>query len=298
MMRQSSTWIAVPLVLAFAGALCAQSASPAEPAANPTPTQHQKPHLPIQAKTHEEYVAYQAAIANKGDAEAMAKAAADFAAKFPDSDVRVLLYRASMKSYRTANEPEKMMAAALKALELDQDDPEALLSVAEVQEEHTTPMDLDREQRMEQALSNAQHALGKIDSDLIVPVGTPADREDAYKKYLKAASLAIIGTVQYKEEHYPEAESSLRQAIEANPTNVDSVVVLRLALSLDQQKKYEEALQQANRAVELSKDGSEVARVAKTERDRLLALVAQAGTSNGADVAPPANDSSQGREGN
>jgi tetratricopeptide (TPR) repeat protein len=291
-------WIAVPLVLAFAGALSAQSASPAEPTANSTPPQHQKPHLPIQAKTHEEYVAYQAAIANKQDADAMAKAAADFAAKFPDSDVRVLLYRASMKSYRTANEPEKMMAAALKVLELDQDDPEALLSVAEVQEEHTTPMDLDREQRMEQALANAQHALGKVDSDLIVPVGTPADREEEYKKYLKAASLAIIGTVQYKEEHYPEAESSLRQAIDANPTNVDSVVVLRLALSLDQQKRYEEALQQANRAVELSKDGSEVARVAKTERDRLLALVAQAGTSSGADVAPPANDSSEGREGN
>ena len=70
-------WIAVPLVLACAGALSAQSASPAEPTANSTPLQHQKPHLPIQAKTHEEYVAYQAAIANKQDAEAMAKAAAN-----------------------------------------------------------------------------------------------------------------------------------------------------------------------------------------------------------------------------
>jgi len=228
----------------------------------------------------------------------MAKAAADFAGKFPDSDVRVLLYRASMKSYRTAGEPEKMMEAAQKVLELDKDDPEALLSLAEVQEEHTTAMDLDRGQRMEQALANAQHALSTIDSDLIVPVGTSQEREQAYKKYLKSSALAIIGTVQYKEEHYPEAESSLRQAIEVDPANVDSVVVLRLALSLDQQKKYEDALQQANRAVELSKDGSEVARVAKNERDRLLALVTQGSTSTGADVAAPANDSSDGHEGN
>ncbi len=296
MTRQFSTWMTLPWVLTFAGVLFAQSSPGA--AAISSPPQNSKPHLPIKAKTHEEYVAYQEAIAKKQDSEGIAKAAADFAAKFPDSDVRVLLYRASMKSYRAAGEPQKMMEAALKVLELDKDDPEALLSVAEVQEEHTTAMDLDREQRMEQALANAQHALAKIDTDLIIPVGTPPDREDAYKKYLKSSALAIIGTVQYKEEHYPEAESSLRQAIEADSANVDSVVVLRLALALDQQKKYEDALQQANRAIELSKDGTDVARVAKTERDRLLALVAQGSTPAGGDVAPPATDSSQGREGN
>lgn len=306
-MRQCTTWVAIFLVAASGSALNAQNgnsdettaAPPVSPAPPPRATaQHTKPHLPIKAKTHEEYVAYQTAIANKQDAEAMAKAAADFAVKFPDSDCRILLYRATMKGYRTAAEPEKMMAAALKVLELDIDDPEALLSVAEVQEEHTTAMDLDRDQRMEQALANAQHALTTIDTDLIVPVGTPADRVDIYKKYLKASALGIIGTVQYKKQKYPEAEASLRRAIEADPANIDSVIVLRLALSLDQQKKYEDALTQANRAVELSKDGTEVARVAKNERDRLTALVAQGSAAGGADVAPPANDSSQGPQGN
>lgn len=300
--------ITVSLLWLVASALCAQNGTNSEaPAVQPlagaapatavTPS-HAKPHLPIKAKTHEEYVAYQTAIANKQDAEAMAKAAADFAAKFPDSDCRVLLYRATMKAYRTAAEPERMMEAALKVLDLDADDPEALLAVAEVQEEHTTAMDLDRDQRMEQALANAQHALATIDSDLIVPVGTPADRVEVYKKYLKASALGIVGTVQYKEEKYPEAEASLRKAIEADPANVDSVIVLRLALVLDQQKKYEDALTQANRAIELSKDGTEVARVAKNERDRLTALVAQGSAAGGADVTPPANDNSPGHEGN
>lgn len=304
-MKRYCQWITVSLVLAGASALYAQNgntsdAPPVQPPASgaAAPAQHTKPHLPIQAKTHEEYVAYQAAIVNKQDAEAMAKAAADFAAKFPDSDCRVLLYRATMKSYRTAAEPEKMMDAALKVVELDNDDPEALLSVAEVQEEHTTAMDLDRGQRMEQALANAQHALKTIDTDLIVPVGTSADRVEVYKKYLKASALGIIGTVQYKEEKYPEAEASLRQAIEADPANVDSVIVLRLALVLDQQKKYEDALTQANRAIELSKDGTEVARVAKNERDRLTALAAQGSAAGGSDVAPPASDNSQGPHGN
>jgi len=252
-----------------------------------------KTTLPIKARTHEEYVAYQAAIANKQNAQEMEKAAADFAAKFTDSNIRLLLYRAVMKSYRTAGDPQKMMDAALKVLELDKDDPEALLSVAEVQEEHTSPMDLDRDERMDQALANAQHALATIDSDLIVPVGTPADRVEVYKKYLRSSAFSIVGAIQYKREHYPEAESSLRQAIAADPANPNGVVLLRLALALDQEKKYEDALQQANRAVELTKEDSDAGRLARSERLRLTALLAQNSGPGSSDVAPASEETPQ-----
>jgi len=251
----------------------------------------QKTVLPIKARTHDEYVAYQAAMANKQNAEAIEKSAAEFAAKFPDSDIRLLLYRAVMNSYRAAGDQQKMMDAALKVLELDKDDPEALLFVAEAQEQHTTPMDLDRDQRMDQALANAQHALTTIDTGLIVRVGTPPDHVEAYKKFLRSSALSIVGSIQYKREHYPEAESTLRQALAADPANPDGVVLLRLALALDQQKKYEEALQQANRAVELTKDDTDAGRVARTERDRLTAVIAQnsatgATPSDGTEASP------------
>jgi tetratricopeptide (TPR) repeat protein len=258
-----------------------QSGGPAAaPAAPPASLQ-----LPIKARTHEEYLAYQAAIANKQNPEAMERAAADFAAKFPDSPIRLLLYRAVMKSYHAAGDPKKMMDAGLKVLELDKNDPEALIAVAEVQEEHTTPMDLDRDQRMSQALANGQRALQTIDTDLVVPVGTPADRIEPYKKYLRSSALAIIGAIQYKREQYAEAESTLRRSLEADPDNPDGVVVLRLALCLDRQKKYPDALEQARHAVELTKDDSDAGRVARTELDRLNRLLtgkgdtADAGTS-------------------
>src|SRR6266498_4574817 len=273
-MKEHTKWVAI----IFAGAALglSQAQTPVtEGNSSAVGGTTQKTILPIKARTHEEYVAYQAAMANKQNAEAMEKSATEFAAKFPDSNIRLLLYRAVMKSYRTAGDSQKMMDAALKVLELDKDDPEALLFVAEVQEQHTTPMDLDRDQRMDQTLANAQHALATIDSDLIVPVGTPADRVEAYKKYLRSAALSIAGTIQYKREHYPEAESTPRQALAADPTNPDSVVLLRLALSLDQEKKYEDALQQANRAVELTKDDTDAGRLARTERDRLTAVIAK-----------------------
>jgi tetratricopeptide (TPR) repeat protein len=225
---------------------------------------------PVQTKTREEYKAYQAAVANGQNPEAMEKAADDFAARFPNSEVRVLLYRAAMSSYQNAGNPEKMMNMGLKVLGIDKDDPEALIGIAEILEERTGPTDLDRQQRSQQVIDYASHALKTLDTDLAVPAGTSQDRVDAYKKYLRSTALAIIGTMYYKQEHYSEAESKLRNAMDADSANPDPVVVLRLALALDQEKKYSDALEQANRAVELTQESTDLGRMARNERDRLV----------------------------
>jgi len=190
-----------------------------------------------------------------------------------------------MKSFQQADNADKMMAAGLKVLTIDKDDPEALIVVAEIQEEHTSSMDLDREERMDQAVANAQHALQTIDTDLAAPAGTPPERLEAYKKYLRSTALAIVGTIQYKRAQYPDAEGTLRNAIEADAANPDPVVVLRLALALDQQKKYQDALQQANRAVDLTKEDTDAGKSARSERDRLV--VETGGNNTPVSNAPP-----------
>ena len=48
--------------------------------------------------------------------------------------------------------------------------------------------------------------------------------------------------------------------------------VLRLALALDKQGKYPEALKVANRAVELTQDNTAIGTPARHERDRLQQL--------------------------
>src|SRR5947207_279985 len=129
-------------------------------AQSPAPSNAQAAsHGPIQTKTTAEYQAYQAAMANAKNPEAMEKAADDFAAKFPDSAVRVLLYRVSMNAYQTAGNAQKMMDVGLKVLNLDKDDPEALVSVAEVLDDQTSPTDLDKDNRAKRAIDYAQHAI-------------------------------------------------------------------------------------------------------------------------------------------
>ena len=227
---------------------------------------------PIQTKTAAEYQAYQAAIANEKNPEAMEKSADDFAAKFPDSAVRVLLYRMAMNAYQTAGNASKMMDVGLKVLNLDKDDPEALIGVAEVLEEQTAATDLDKDNRAKRAIEYAQHALETIETDLAVPAGTPPEKVEAYKRGLRSTAYAIVGTVQYKQQNYADSEGNLRKAIDADSGNPDPVVVLRLALALDQQQKYSDALQQANKAVQLTQEGTDVGKMARNERDRLVTV--------------------------
>jgi tetratricopeptide (TPR) repeat protein len=235
---------------------------------------------PPQAKTQPEFDAYKAAAAST-DAAALEKASDDFATKFPDSELRILLYKNAMRNYQNANNAEKTEAMGRKVLSFDGDDPEALVIVAEVIAERTRDSDIDKDQRYGEATSMAQKATQTVDTDVQVPAGTPQEKIDAYKSLLRSNAYSILGTIEFKKENYPAAQENLQKSIDAFPSNPDPVVILRLALTLDKQQKYPEALKLANRAVELTQDNTAIGTPARRERDRLQQLT------GGAAPAPP-----------
>ena len=244
-----------------------QSAPPAQgAAAQPAQPQGKRPP---QAKTQPEFDAYKAAMANANDAAAMEKSADDFAAKFPGSELRPILYRTAMHSYQTANNAEKMLEMGRKVLKIDPDDPEAL----------------DKDQRLDEATKLAQHALETVETDIAIPAGTPQDKVDVYKAFLRSSAYAIIGTIEFNREKFSDAEASLRKSIDADPQNPDPVAVFRLAVALDKQDKLPEALKYAEQAVSLTKEGTAVGTAARNERDRLVQL--NRGSAPGA--KPPAS---------
>src|SRR5580692_2268589 len=242
---------------------------------------------PPQAKTQPEFDAYNAAIANQKDAAAMEKAADDFATKFPDSELRVLLFKAAMRAYQNANNGDKMLETAQKLLKLDPDDPEALIASAEVITERTRDTDLDKDQRFAEATKNAQRALETVDTDVPIPANTPQAQIDAYKGLLRSSAYSILGAIQYNQEKYADAEGYFRKSIDAYPSQPDPIVVLRLALALDKQSKYPDALKEANHAVELTQEGTAAGTTARHERDRLVQLTG--GTSPAGSAPPPAS---------
>ncbi len=239
------------------------------PAGQAAATQGKRPPA---AKTQPEFEAYKAAM-QLTDAAAAEKAADDFATKFPDSELKVVVYKAAMQKYQAANNADKMMEMSQKALSFDPDDPEALVGVAQVLAERTRDTDLDKDQKLAEAKKDAERALVTVDSD-VPTAGYPPEKIDQFKRYMKSEAYAVLGTLSSNAKNYPDAETNLRKSIEAFPEQVDSVAVLRLAVALDMQNKVPDALKYANQAVDLTKDrpDSPAGKAARAEQDRLTKL--------------------------
>jgi tetratricopeptide (TPR) repeat protein len=242
---------------------------------------------PPQAKTQPEFQAYKDAIALT-DPAAVEKAADDFATKFPDSELRVVLYKAAMQRYQQANNADKMMDMAQKALTLDPDEPEALLGVAQVLAERTRDTDLDKDQKLAESKKDAERALVTIETD--VPVtGYPPEQIAAFKGFLRSEAYSVLGTLAFNAKNWTEAETELRKSIDAFPQQPDAVAIFRLAVSLDMQNKIPDAMKYVDQVVDLTKDrpDSGVGKAARDEKDRLTKL--SAGTAPGQTAAPPKN---------
>ncbi len=273
------------VILALATLVAGQTQTPpAQSTPGAAPAQPPVGKRPPQAKTQAEFDAYKVAAAAT-DPEAQEKAADDFAAKFPDSELRILLYRQAMHSYQTVNKAEQMMETGRKVLKIDPDDPEALVGVSQVLAERTRESDLDKDQRLDEGTKLAQHAIETAGTDITVPPGTPQDKIDAYKGFLRSSAYYVLGTIQYTREKYADAEGYFRKSLDAFPSQPDPLAVLRLALSLDKQEKYPEALKFANQAVQMteSNQGSTLANLSRNERDRLVQLT------GGTPAKPPAS---------
>lgn len=288
-MKRTAVILGILSVAVWAGAQQnPPAASQAAPAQGTTPGATAAPAAkrPPQAKTQPEFDAWKVAAANT-DAAGLEKASDDFATKFPDSELRVLLYKNVMRLYQNANNFEKTEAMGRKVLSFDGDDPEALVIVAEVIAERTRESDIDKDQRYGEATAMAQKATQTVDTDVQVPAGTPQDKVDSYKSLLRSNAYSIMGTIDFKKENYPAAQQNLQKSIDAFPSNPDPVVILRLALALDKQGKYPDALKVANRAVDMTQDNTVIGTPARRERDRLQLLTG--GAAPAQPQSPPKN---------
>jgi tetratricopeptide (TPR) repeat protein len=244
---------------------------------------------PPKVNSQEEFAAYKAAAALT-DSAAVEKAADDFAAKYPDSELRPLLYRSAMQRYQMANNSDKMLEMGKKILAIDPDDPEALVDTAQVLAERTRDTDLDRDQRLAEARKDAERSLLTVETD-IPTSGYPPEQLASYKGYLRSEAYAVLGKLSSDAKNWTDAEANLRKSIDAFPQQVDSIAVLRLAVALDMQNKIPEALKYADQAVELTKDrpDSGAGKAARDEKDRLTKLNVGAAPGPAQTATPPKN---------
>src|SRR5579859_4213132 len=115
----------------------------------PKPAEH-KP----QAKTQAEYNDYTHACALSGGA-VLEKSAFEYAAKYPASELSGYLYSKAMHEYQNENNPGKVLAMGEKVLELDPDNPIALVLTATVLSDSLSDGDSDRAKKSAEIRRNS-----------------------------------------------------------------------------------------------------------------------------------------------
>jgi len=273
-MKSSVAIIALALAANVAMGQTSGSGSPAPQAQTgaataSTPAQHQP-----QAKSKEEFEAYNAAT-SKTDPAQLEVAAAEFVQKFPNSELKELLYVRAMNMYQQQNNSGKVIATGRKAIELNPADPVPLVAVASALVMDTRENDLDRDARYAEAGKDAQSALDNVDTGLQVPPGVPPDRIAAAKANLRSIAYDSLGVIAMNKKDYAAAEQNFQKAADLMKDQPDAVVYLRLSVAQDNQSKYPEALDSANKAVQYAPDGSAEKNLAKQQQARLQKLIAE-----------------------
>lgn len=249
------------------------STSPNSGQTTPNPAAPSKPphRTPPAAKSQEEFNAFQQ-VAGIPDTPAQEKAADEFAQKFPQSDLRPLLYGNLMRRYQSANDSDKTLDMARKVLHYLPDDTMALVMSATVLAERTRDTDLDRDERYAEAKKNAQMAIDTVDTGFMVPANITPEQYDSAKDALLSMAHSALGMVEMTQKNDAAAEQHFKEAIQLSAGQPDPLSYMRLALAQDHQKKYAEALTSARTAVQNAPAGSPLQGLAQQEVDRLLKL--------------------------
>jgi len=227
-------------------------------------------HVP-QAKTHPEFNDYNAAYATAGGAAAE-KAADEFAAKYPDSELKAFLYAKAMHEYQKENNQPKILSTGQKVLQLDPDNAVALVLTANVLSDTLSDTDADRDKKVAEIKKNGGHALQLMDANFNPAANATPEQVAAYKRTLQALAHSALGITALKTGDDAGAEKEMKAAAEANPSQPDPFVFYHLALAQDHQKKYDEALVSVKRAIENAGANPDIGELAKGEQKRLLTL--------------------------
>jgi tetratricopeptide (TPR) repeat protein len=246
-------------------------------------------HKIPQAKTQDEYKAYQDA-ASKTDPAQLEAAADAFAAKYPNSELKAALYIRAMNMYGQTNNTEKVIAMGRKAIAADPTNPVPLVQVGSALVESTRDTDMDRDQRLAEGAKDAQGAIDNING-LMVPPDAPADKVAAVKGSILSMAYDTLGMVSMNKKDYVGAEQEFLKAVDANKVQPEAVVYLRLSVAQDQLKRYPQALDSATKAEQYAPAGSQAQTLAKQQQARLQKLMADDKPApNGTTPAAPAAD--------
>jgi tetratricopeptide (TPR) repeat protein len=176
-----------------------------------------------QAVGKDEAKAYKAFYdARNGDSMKVIELGEGFLAKYPMSLYAGAVYSTLTTAYLNTNQPDKMLTAGEKALEINPDNVDVLPLLAWAIPRRVTGQTADGPKQLAQAEDYAKHAI-----QLITTIPKPAEMDDVAFTKAKNEKLAMchdgLGVAEVKTAKYDDAIADLNQSVElsATPDPVD-----------------------------------------------------------------------------
>lgn len=259
-----SFFIFLILLLAASVAAQKQGSKPAQgsQAQGTQPAQQPGPH----PKTQAELTDYNTAAVLTGGA-ASEKAADDFAAKYPDSEMRENLYLRAMHEYQAENQSGKSLEMAEKVLQLDTTNSVALVISAMVLSDQLTQPNPDP-QKVAEITKNANLALQTIDTAFKPPAQVTPEQLATYKNILKGIAHSALGVTDLKTENYTAAETELKTTTDLTKAQPDPFNWYYLALAQEHLKKYPDAIATANEGLKYAGSDANVQKLLEAVHDK------------------------------
>lgn len=268
------------LALALLTPLWAQSSATGD---SSTP---EKAALHPPAKSEQEKNDFNAAYAVPGGLDSET-AANNFAAKYPDSELRRYLYSRAMKNYELENNPAGILAMAQKVLALEPDNAVALVLTATVLADQLESTDPERSKKADEIRNIAFHAIESVGIGFTAPAASTSEQAAVYRTTLQAMAYSALGIMELKMGEDPRAEQDLTRAAVLTKITPDPFIWYHLALAQDHRKKYAAALNSVQQALQLASANPQLQRLAEIEFDRLSGLAGHGPRSQGATGAEP-----------
>ncbi len=211
-------------------------------------------------------------IQNAPDPDTRITAIQKLLTDFKDTEFKEFAYYLSMISYQQKNDFENMLVFGEKTLETNAEHVGTLVALSFAIPLRTREFDLDKEEKLTKAESYAQRALKLIPTMESPNPNTSPEEWLIAKKDMMSQTHEALGTIALTRKDYPKAEEGLRQALQVAPEQ-NSSTFFKLARSLKEQGKYDEALEAANKSVALggveTVGGQDAAKILKAEIEKL-----------------------------
>jgi len=241
--------------LAVAGALLGQTASTKQP----------KP------KSQKEVDAFNAMLSAPDD-DARIAAADALLTKFADTDFKPLALYIATAACQSKNDFEKMVIYGERTLEADPQMYGVMLMLASGYASKTKEFDFDKEEKLTKAEKFAKEGIALAKTAPKPNPGMTDEQWDSARRDFIAQGHEALGMAASVRKKYDVAVVSYKEALATQP-KPDATTMLRLASSLNQLGKWDEALPLLDK-VKDSPDAVPVVKQAAAQ-ERVKALMAQ-----------------------